>query len=146
MKRSDKHQEAVVERLSVITELSRADLIEGWEATYGGRPPKGISRRLLEFSAAYIIQVKAYGGLKLSARRQLERVEGKKSVATLKKASSGSKLSVGARLVREWHGRTHTLDVIDSGLRYDGRDYKSLSQIAREITGARWSGPRFFGL
>ena len=51
----------------------------------------------------------------------------------------------GSRLIREWRGRTHTVDVLDSGFRCDGKQYRSLSEIARAITGARWSGPRFFG-
>ena len=56
------------------------------------------------------------------------------------------KIRVGARLVREWNGRTHTLTVEEEGFTYAGRSYRSLTAIAREITGARWSGPRFFGI
>ena len=55
-------------------------------------------------------------------------------------------LAPGSRLIREWRGRTHTVDVLDSGFRCDGKQYRSLSEIARAITGGRWSGPRFFGL
>lgn len=58
----------------------------------------------------------------------------------------GAPLPVGSRLVREWNGRVHTVDVVDSQFLYNGRSYRSLSEIARVITGTRWSGPRFFGL
>ena len=73
------------------------------------------------------------------------------SKATIRRARTGAWLKfgnrhAGARLVREWNGRTHTVTVEDEGFSYAGRDYRSLSAIAREITGARWSGPRFFGL
>ena len=56
------------------------------------------------------------------------------------------RLAPGTRLIRDWHGRTHTIDVLDGGFRYEEATYKSLSEIARLITGARWSGPRFFGV
>ena len=58
----------------------------------------------------------------------------------------GPQIKSGARLVREWRGRTHTVTVTEEGFQYDGRHYPSLTQIARAITGAHWSGPRFFGL
>ena len=61
-------------------------------------------------------------------------------------ARGGAALAPGSRLIREWRGRTHTVEVLDRGFRCDGKQYRSLSAIARAITGARWSGPRFFGL
>lgn len=147
MRQTDRKQSAVVAELSAIADRTRGDLVERWEAAYGRLPPKGISRRLLEYSAAYAIQVGAFGGLKPSMRRRLERVDGKKDAAARPtRSTTSSSMTLGARLIREWHGRTYTVDVIDGGFRYDGRDYKSLSQIARDITGVRWSGPRFFGL
>lgn len=141
-------QGQIEQKLVAITGLSRSDLIARWEAVYGRRPPKGISRRLLEYSAAFTIQVNTFGGIKLSVRRKLDRSVGEgKRKGSVKASSPGkTKLSPGARLIRDWHGQTHTVDVKEGGFRYDGQDYRSLSQIAREITGARWSGPRFFGL
>lgn len=142
----DKRKVAVAEALSAIADLPRAELINRWEAAHRRPPPKGISRRLLEYSAAYGIQAEAFGGLKPSSRRRLERVPGRKHATASERVSAKPSLSVGARLVRDWHGQTHTVDVTEGGFRYDGRDYNSLTQIAREITGTRWSGPRFFGL
>lgn len=148
MKRSLEKQQAITRDVSAIAELSRADLVARWEATHGRSPPKGISRRLLEYSSSYAVQVKAYGGLKPARRRELVRPVGPDRTKSDKRASSAAKqtLSQGARLVREWHGRTHTVDVINDGFLYNGRCFGSLSEIARAITGARWSGPRFFGL
>ncbi len=65
---------------------------------------------------------------------------------SLRALSHTNKLTLGTRLVREWHGRSHVVDVVEQGFVYDGKTFKSLSAIARAITGARWSGPRFFGL
>lgn len=128
----------VSEDLRAIETASRAELIEQWISTHKKPPPKGISRRLLEYSAAYHSQVKAYGRLKLTAlHSQSPAVENKKAQTTLQ---------VGTRLVREWHGQTYTVDVTDHGYLCDGKYYTSLTQIACAITGTRWSGPRFFGL
>lgn len=132
---------------AVVKELSRNELIDQWKVTYDRSPPKGVSRRLLEYSAAYAIQVKEFGGLSPSLRREL----GKNTVNAAKgdgkhKPKSRERLSPGARLVREWHGQTHVVEVVDGGFQYGGAKFKSLSHIAREITGTRWSGPRFFGL
>jgi len=141
-------KEEVAGELSVISGLPRVDLLERWKATYKRSPPKGISRRLLEYSAAYQVQVKAYGGLRPSIRRKLlgRLAKDSKPISAPRPPRKSESLSAGARLVREWHGRTYTVEVGEGGFLYDGQTYKSLSKIAQAITGARWSGPRFFGL
>jgi hypothetical protein len=138
----------VVEELSAIPDKSRADLIKRWETAHGSAPPKGINRRLLEYSAAYQIQIKAFGGLKPALRRKLRvYVQSKdKPSASAAVPRKSNLLSPGTRLVRDWHGATHTVEVTDSGFLHDGEVFKSLSKIAYVITGVRWSGPRFFGL
>ena len=141
-------QNRVAEELSAIPGLPRGDLISRWTTAHGRPPPKGISRRLLEYSAAYQVQVKAFGGLKPTTRRKLQRAaatpnQAEKPTASPRKSDS---LAPGTRLVREWHGHIHHVEVIDGGFRYDGEVYRSLSKVAQVITGARWSGPRFFGL
>lgn len=139
--------ESVESQLALIGTLSRATLVERWTAAYGRPPPKGISRRLLEYAAAYHLQVRAYGGLKPAIKRELQRLGNLlKGPARPKPPPNGKTLDAGSRLLREWHGRTYTVDVLDSGFMWDGRRYGSLSEIARSITGARWSGPKFFGL
>jgi hypothetical protein len=141
----DIEQKRVAEKLSEISELPREALIKDWRLAHKQPPPKGLSRRLLEYSAAYQIQVKAFGGLKPTDRRKLRQTTGgvKNPDPVAKKSQC---LCTGTQLLREWHGRTYTVEVINNGFLYDGENYKSLSQVARTITGARWSGPRFFGL
>ena len=123
-------------------------LVERWAAAYGRPPPKGMSRRLLEYAAAWHLQSQAFGGLGPAVRRKLQRharpVECGASRVRGAVPSKGP--PPGSRLVREWHGRAYTVEVLDAGFLFNGQRYGSLSQVARVITGARWSGPRFFGL
>src|SRR5260370_16161070 len=119
-----------------------------WTGIFGALPPKGLSRRLLEHAAAYDLQAKALGGLKPAVRRKLlqsGRIRPSPVDRSPRRHRPGP-LSPGSRLVREWRGRSHTVEVVDRGVLYAGRRYRSLSEVARTITGARWSGPRFFGL
>lgn len=134
--------------VDAIANLSREELIARWTKTYKRPPPKGISRTLLERSAAYQVQVKGYGGLSTKTRRALREAftEGKEPDAAKSAKTKSNDLKPGVRLVREWNGRIHTVEVIEGGFVWEGRVYKSLSAVARRITGARWSGPRFFGL
>ena len=131
-----------------IADLSREALVDAWVEAYGRPPPKGISRRLLQYAAAYHVQARAFGGLSSATRRKLDPALQPSSDATPApaRAERAAPLPTGSRLVREWNGRVHTVDVVDSSFHYNGRSYRSLSEIARFITGTRWSGPRFFGL
>ncbi|MCG8509585.1 MAG: DUF2924 domain-containing protein [Rhodospirillales bacterium] len=133
--------------MAAIPLLSRTELIDRWVKVCKQPPPKGISRRLLEYHAAYRLQVKAFGGLKPSTRRKLLRAaNGQEKSDTPSSQNRTTMVAPGTRLVREWHGRTYMVDVTKDGFRCDGQTYKSLSAVAHTITGARWSGPRFFGL
>jgi hypothetical protein len=139
---------ALEKRLSEITQLDMDALRLAWADIYGRPPPKFMSRRLLELAAAYHAQAKVYGGLKPAIRRKLLQAASTptgSSAAVLRRKARAA-LAPGSRLVREWRGRTHTVEVEEQGFLYAGRRYRSLSEIARAITGARWSGPRFFGL
>jgi hypothetical protein len=131
-----------------IADQSREVLVDAWVEAYGRPPPKGISRRLLQYAAAYHLQARAFGGLSSSTRRKLDQALQPPSneTAAPARAERAAPLPTGSRLVREWNGRVHTVDVVDSRFHYNGRSYRSLSEIARVITGTRWSGPRFFGL
>jgi hypothetical protein len=141
-------QVRVAEELLGLPGLTRVELLEQWEKAHDNPAPKGITRRLLEYSAAYAIQVKAFGGLSTSIKRKLARntKNGANETKPTVKPRKAKGLAPGTRLVREWHGGTYHVEVIDKGFLYESTTYKSLSVIAREITGARWSGPRFFGL
>jgi DUF2924 family protein len=107
----------------------------------------GSAETLLVRAIAYRIQELHYGGLSKATRRKLTALVQARGSDVETATGSGAKwIRAGARLVREWNGRTHMVTVEEEGFLYAGRSYRSLSAIAREITGARWSGPRFFGL
>jgi hypothetical protein len=131
--------------LEALPALSPAELRSEWRRLYRSQPPR-LSRDLLIRAIAYRMQELRYGGLSKTIKRKLV------TLATTPQSDGEiapepvQKISRGARLVREWNGRTHTVTVQEEGFRYAGRSYRSLTAIAREITGAHWSGPRFFGL
>jgi hypothetical protein len=129
--------------------LSKAgikNLRERWKTLYGRAPCGHIGRSFLIRAIAYRLQEQAFGGLKPSTRRLLARVaEESKGGSSLKKPQS-RRAEMGTILVREWQGNAHRVTVLDDGVAFNGKRYRSLSEVAREITGSRWSGPRFFGL
>ncbi len=129
-----------------LADLSRPNLVARWRALYRGNPPKGISRSLLVRAVAYQLQVKRFGGLKPATDRHLQRIANGTAEGDSINLKATPELQPGARLVREWNGSTHVVDVVEGGFIWNGDRHRSLSSIARAITGARWSGPRFFGL
>lgn len=137
---------AEIERqVGSVSRLDRKTLAEQWYKSFGRPAPKGVSRRLLERACAYGLQAKALGGLEPAVIRRLSRFA---SFVDSKRSSrkSSTPLSPGGRLVREWNGRVHTVEVSPDGYVWNGRTYRSLSSVASAITGSKWSGPRFFGL
>jgi Protein of unknown function (DUF2924) len=136
---------AIEGEINRIRSLDLEELRCEWRRLYRGEPPR-ISRDLLVLALAYRLQEIEHGGLGKSTRRKLQTLA--KAVRTTGRVAPTPSLSLkpGARLVREWHGRTHTVTVTEDGLEYAGTNYPSLSRIAKKITGAHWSGPRFFGL
>ena len=152
-----------VEVVDLLTDMSREELVQRWEAIYGSPPPRGIKRPLLERAIAWHLQAKRFGGLPARTTRELRELrtcpnnrreaDAEQGVPRARGSSRSSLVSPsrralrpGMRLVREWQGRTHVVDVTSSGFAWNGGTHRSLSAIARKITGARWSGPRFFGL
>lgn len=130
-----------------MAESKRADLVAGWQRCFGSLPPKGIGQQLLSLGIAYHEQCRRHGGLKPATRKRLEALATGKPVPSSKgQGRAKGNLTPGARLVRDWRGDTHIVSVMEEGFLYDGKTYGSLSEIARTITGARWSGPRFFGI
>ena len=117
-----------------------------WEEAYGRSPPKGLRRDLILRALAYHVQEQAYGGLRKAARKQLAGLAENGSGKTVPPKPAPPRLKPGTRLLREWGGVVHQVTVLEEGFEHLGDRYANLSQIAREITGARWSGPRFFGL
>ena len=129
-----------------LCDLSHPELVKCWQARHGAPPPKGMSRKLLLLALAYRVQASAHGDLNPKTQRYLRSAAGGAPITTPPRIVARSILAPGLRLVREWNGRTHQVDTVEGGFVWNGETHKSLSAIARAITGARWSGPRFFGL
>ncbi len=138
--------EELEREIVTLAALPRTGLIERWQELYQANPPKGIGTQLMVRAIAYEMQARHYGGLRLAVVRQLDKIAGDQTGSKAQSAARAPALDPGGRLVREWNGVTHTVDVTDDGFEWRGEQYGSLSAIAREITGARWSGPRFLGL
>jgi Protein of unknown function (DUF2924) len=132
--------------LARLGELTIFELRREWRRLHRMPPPMRLSRELLIRGMTYKLQEKALGGLSKSIIRKLESVKVEPGAGDARRATPPASLKPGTRLIREWRGATHTVLVHADGVEWNGRRYRSLTIIAREITGARWSGPRFFGL
>ena len=117
-----------------------------WRRHLRMAPPMRLSRDLLIRGIAYRLQEKAFGGLSKAVVRRLSAAPVGAAESVTRRNNKSVSLKPGTRLVREWHGVTHAVLVHADGFEWQGRRYRSLSVIARAITGAHWSGPRFFGL
>ena len=138
---------ALVCDIEELQEATSANLKERWRALYGTEPPRRISRDLLIRALAYRIQEQALGGLKPSTRRLLAKVATDASKRRqIQVTPEPTILKPGTVLLREWHGTQHQVTVRENGIMFQGKQYKSLSQVAYRITGTKWSGPLFFGL
>src|SRR5580704_17998176 len=124
---------------------STQELRLAWRKLHRTEPPFGISRDLLIRALAHQLQEQSYGATGRALRRRLQTLteERERHGASFDPAAM---LKTGTTLVRQWHGYTHAVLVRDDGFEYEGQPYHSLSVIAKRITGAHWSGPRFFGL
>lgn len=139
-------KESVDEQLARLEEMDLAGLREEWTRFYGRPPSRYVSRDLLRRAVAYRIQEKAYGGLKPAVLRKLRKVMEELRAGKKPTVIPARRLQPGVRLMREWNGETHVVEVLAKGFAWRGTHYASLSAVAEAITGARWSGPRFFGL
>ena len=127
--------------------FSRQQLLDLWLKLYGRAAPPGIRRELMVPFLAYRMQEKACGGLKPATRAQLLRIaRALQNATSTTEWLSKPKIKPGTRILRQWRGETHEIMVTESGYEYRAASYRSLSEIARKITGTRWSGPAFFGL
>jgi Protein of unknown function (DUF2924) len=133
------------DRLAVLPELSVADLRLEWRRLFRADPPR-LSRDIMMRAIAYRFQEIAHGGAAKMTRRRLMNLAAEFETGGTIAPPPGPKIKPGSRLVREWHGRTHKVCVTDDGFEFQGKAYRSLTRIAHDITGAHWSGPRFFGL
>ena len=139
-------QELALE-LDRLRELNSEELREQWQTLFSADPPPKLRSSLLVQGIAYRLQEKAFGGLKPATLRLLERI-GDDAAARRQVSTTPEKIrvSTGTVLIREWRGTKHQVTVLKDGFLYRTKLFHSLSQIARTITGSRWSGPLFFGL
>lgn len=135
----------VAAQLARLRSLTAQELRTEWRRIYRAQPPR-ISPDLMIRALAYRLQEMTHGGLSKATQRRLKALA--KMIQDNDPMALGAQPQVrpGARLVREWRGVAHTVTVLEDGFEYRGQTYTSLTRIAREITGAHWSGPRFFGL
>jgi hypothetical protein len=138
--------EAFARQLVELESASTAELRVRWERAYRHPAPKRASRDLLLRALAYHNQERAEGGLSKAALKRLAHLADPKGNGGGPPRPAPRRLRPGTRLVREWRGAVHQVTVGEDGFDYRGARYASLSRIAREITGTRWSGPLFFGL
>lgn len=137
----------IIEQLTGLASMSPARLRAEWRRLHRGQPlPEGLTGSQLMRSIAWRLQEKAFGGLPPARVRELDRLAEQLSLEGEIDVAGARSLKPGTRLVRHWHGNVHCVTVLDEGFEFEERHYSSLTQIAREITGAAWSGPRFFGL
>ena len=139
--------EPILARLAALKAMSVNDLKAEWQALFNAPAPNN-SRTFLEGRLAYRIQELTYGGPDKQTRRLLDLLADEVEGTLTRKAQIADPRNpvVGTKLIREWNGTAHTVTVLKDGFDWGGQRYKSLSAVARAITGTRWNGYRFFGL
>ena len=136
---------SLIHKIAELQALDTPALRTLWGEAFGGPPPKRITRDLLLRALAYHVQERVLGGLRPATRRRLARAA--MDIGSERRPATGPlTIKPGTRVLREWHGVIHEVIVLEEGVRYCGQTWRSLSAVAREITGVRWSGPSFFGL
>lgn len=138
-------QNNLSEEFDALVSMKPPELRARWRKVYRSVAPD-IGPDLMRRGIAYRIQERRQGSLASSTRRDIERLIKRLGKGEGELATDAPSLKTGTRLARSWRGKMHHVLVLDKGYEFDGRRYQSLSQIAEDITGAHWSGPRFFGL
>jgi hypothetical protein len=132
-------------QLSRLSSLETGDLRNVWLESFAGPPHPKLRRELLIPILSYRLQEKALGGLRPSTVRRLRAIVDELASGKKRIRHNHPGPRAGTRMVRQWQGTLHEVVTLDDGFMYDGQKYRSLSEIARAITGTRWSGPAFFG-
>lgn len=135
--------EAEIARLP---DLGLAELRARWNNLYGRPAPRFFRRRFLVLGIAYRMQVAAFGGLSAPIKRKLQQVAEAKKTGDETLAMIAPRIKPGTKLIRVWRDKTHTVTARDRGFEWQGAHYRSLSEIARSITGTQWNGLVFFGV
>ena len=142
----DKERQKLSAEVSLLESLDVEQLRARWKILFKTEAPPRFSRDLLMRAVAYRIQERVLGGLKPATRRLFERVSQDARARRPIRVAPVRKLAPGALLIRQWGGAKHQVTVLERGVMFRGKLYRSLSAVARVITGNRWSGPLFFGL
>ncbi|WP_297486724.1 DUF2924 domain-containing protein [Ferrovum sp.] len=139
-------QASIAARISELSRMPIAELWTVWDRYFKSRPVNP-NRAFIESRVAYKLQEEAFGGLSLATRQRLEAIGIKHSKIKLRARPRELNFAPGTVLLREWGDREHKVAVTAEGLfEYEGKPFKSLTAVARQITGTHWSGPLFFGL
>lgn len=136
---------SISDRLLTLPNLQKTVLFKLWQQLFNTDPPERMRKELLVQFLAYRLQEKEFGGLSDRSHRRLTELADSIHASTI---SVSKKLAIkpGTRLIRQWKDRVHVVNAEEGNYEYRGARYESLSEIARLITGTRWSGPLFFGL
>ena len=137
---------ALSEKIAILPTLNKAQLLPIWAENFKTPPPPKLRKELMVPILAYRIQEREYGGLSHSARTRLREIAASLTTRKPVQREDDSSPDTGTKLIRSWKGEVHEVLATGSGYIYRGDTYSSLSKIAREITGTRWSGPLFFGV
>jgi hypothetical protein len=143
---SNKADPAVDAELDWLPGMPIAELRSQYRELFRAKPPKAFGPDLLRRSIAHRIQERAYGGLSRDHQRLLDQLIKAARAKPNGRLELPRRIKPGSELVRTWNKRTYRVVVLENGFAYEGRTYKSLSDIASRITGTKWNGPRFFGL
>ena len=135
----------IARQIADLERLDRPGLGRKWREIFDAPPPSRASREMMLRAIAYRVQEHAFGGLSRFARRRLAKIAAHLERGRDITVARRPQIKPGTMLIRDWNGQRHRVMVLDDGLAYDGRRYRSLSEIARLMTGTRWSGPLFFG-
>src|SRR6202011_4250956 len=143
---SDVKSERLAQELKDLETRGDDELKNRWRGLYGTKPPQKIHRSLLIAAVAHRMQENALGVLKASVRRHLMQAANNSATSRPSPQFPSLRPRAGTVLVRDWGGVSHQAKVLEDGILFRSKRYKSLSEVARVITGSRWSGPLFFGL
>jgi hypothetical protein len=142
--RRDRVLDSLAQKISALPTLNKAELLRIWAENFQTPPPRKLRRELMVPILAYRMQEREFGGLSHAARRRLREI----AISTRLKPrgrTTEADIQEGTKLVRSWKGETHEVRVLSESFEYRGQTFGSLSEIARTITGTRWSGPASFG-
>ncbi len=136
---------ALAEKIAKLPTLNKTQLLTIWAENFTTPPPPTLRKQLMVPVLAYRMQERAFGGLSHSARKRLQEIARSMASERGRAKENAAAPQTGTKLIRIWRSEVHEVISTPEGYQYRGRQFTSLSRIAREITGTQWSGPAFFG-